>query len=179
MQLGLNRAYEDVYLEDPKENPDAPRWRVDFSDAAIEEYVAKVGAALERTPDLERQMANAEGEEERMEVARSLARLYKRVISTFIGVDGYDALLEWMGGGERIEPERYTVQLGEVFAAFLTMLGKHASNEQLRACGAYFSGIARTTKAVGGAPAPKGPAGGGKRRRKSKGNLKAMQGGRA
>ena len=171
MQLSLSRVYEDVFLEDPKENPDAPRWRVDFSDEAIEGYVAKVAAALDRTPDLERQMAAAKSDGERDEGARSLARLYKRVITAFIGPEGYDALLSWMGGGERITEERYTMQLGEVFAAFLTMLGRHASREQLLACGEYYSGLAPKVAAAN--------RGGGRKRRKGHGHLKAVQGSRS
>ena len=42
------RAYEDVFFEDPEENPDTPRFRVWFDDKHIEEYLAKVGNAIDR-----------------------------------------------------------------------------------------------------------------------------------
>ena len=48
MELLKNiRAYEDVFFEDPEENPDTPRFRVWFDDKHIEEYLAKVGNAGE------------------------------------------------------------------------------------------------------------------------------------
>ena len=49
MELLKNiRAYEDVFFEDPEENPDTPRFRVWFDDKHIEEYLAKVGNAIDR-----------------------------------------------------------------------------------------------------------------------------------
>lgn len=143
--LNAARAYEDVYLEDPKENPDTPRFRVWLDDRSIEEMLGKVGDAIDRAQELSRKERAAKTDEDREEVVRMIARLQKRVISAVIGVDGYQTLLEWMGGGEAIDPTRHVRQLGEVFAALLELLGRRATSEQLRACGVYYSRESRKT----------------------------------
>lgn len=145
--LSIKRAYEDVYLDDPEESPDTPHWRVDFSDEAVDGYLAKVGNAIDRAQGIVRKAEAAQTDEERAELRDMLVHLQRRVIVTFVGDEGYEAILEWMGGGERIEPADYTNQLGEVFAAFMLMLGRHATNEQLRACGMYYASENSKTKA--------------------------------
>lgn len=133
MELLKNiRAYEDVFFEDPEENPDTPRFRVWFDDKHIEEYLAKVGNAIDRA------QANA-----------AQARLMKRTISAFIGTEGWEQLLAWMGGDEGpIAPEENIRILGEVFATFLNMLARHATSEQLMACGLAYSERADQVQAL-------------------------------
>lgn len=145
--LDLKRAYEDVCLADPMDDPETPHWRVDFSDAAIDGYLANVSDAIDRAQSLTRAMDAAEDEEGLASATQSLAKLEKRVIVTFIGTEGYEELLTWMGGGERIEPTEYTSQLGEVFAAFMSMLGRYATNEKLRDCGLLYAEQGKKTKA--------------------------------
>lgn len=52
-----------------------------------------------------------------------------------------------MGDGEPIDPSKYTSMLGEVMASFLMLLGRKATNEQLRKCGLYYSQENAQTKA--------------------------------
>lgn len=141
MELLKNiRAYEDVFFEDPEENPDTPRFRVWFDDKHIEEYLAKVGNAIDRAQANE-QMAR--------EADAAQARLMKRTISAFIGTEGWEQLLAWMGGDEGpIAPEENIRILGEVFATFLNMLARHATSEQLMACGLAYSERADQVQAL-------------------------------
>lgn len=141
MELLKNiRAYEDVFFEDPEENPDTPRFRVWFDDKHIEEYLAKVGNAIDRAQANE-QMAR--------EANAAQARLMKRTISAFIGTEGWEQLLAWMGGDEGpIAPEENIRILGEVFATFLNMLARHATSEQLMACGLAYSERADQVQAL-------------------------------
>lgn len=155
--LRFQRPYEDVCFEDPAENPDTPRFRVWFDDRSIEGMLGKVANAIDRAQAVSRALDGDVGEEERAGLTDQLARLEKRVIVTFIGEEGYDALLAWMGDGEPVDPTAYTNALGEVMATFLTMLGRKATSEQLRACGLYYSeqrdGLERMARAAG---APRG-----------------------
>ena len=88
MELLKNiRAYEDVYFEDPEENPDTPRFRVWFDDKHIEEYLAKVGNAIDRAQANEQMAREADTPEKVAEANAAQARLMKRTVSTFIGTE--------------------------------------------------------------------------------------------
>ena len=130
MELLKNiRAYEDVFFEDPEENPDTPRFRVWFDDKHIEEYLAKVGNAIDRAQANEQMAREADTPEKVAEANAAQARLMKRTISAFIGTEGWEQLLAWMGGDEGpIAPEENIRILGEVFATFLNMLARHATS---------------------------------------------------
>lgn len=145
--LRLSRPYEDVYFEDPDESPGTPRFRVYFDDEGIEALLGKVASAIDRAQAITRKIDASEGAEERAELVRELARLEKRVIVAFIGAEGYDQLLAWMGDGEPIDPEKHTSMLGEVMASLLMLLGRKATNEQLRKCTAYYTQESAQTKA--------------------------------
>lgn len=145
--LRQSRPYEDIYFEDPEENPDIPHYRVWFDDDSIKAMLGKVGNAIDRAQSLDRRLGEAQTPEQRAEAAQAMVHLEKRVIVAFIGADGYDALLSWMGGGEAVDPARYTNMLGEVMGSLLTLLGRKATNEQLRRCGLYFSQESAKTKA--------------------------------
>lgn len=137
--LRMSRPYEDVYFEDPADNPGTPRFRVWFDDGSVEALLAKVADAIDRAQSLNRAIDEAADPEQRAEAVKTMAKLEKRVIVAFIGVEGWDELLKWMGGGEAVDPEDCTIALGEVMAQLLTMLGRKATNEQLRRCGLYYS----------------------------------------
>lgn len=143
------RAYEDVFFEDPEENPDTPRFRVWFDDKHIEEYLAKVGNAIDRAQANEQMAREADTPEKAAEANAAQARLMKRTISAFIGTEGWEQLLAWMGGDEGpIAPEENIRILGEVFATFLNMLARHATSEQLMACGLAYSERADQVQAL-------------------------------
>lgn len=94
MELLKNiRAYEDVFFEDPEENPDTPRFRVWFDDKHIEEYLAKVGNAIDRAQANEQMAREADTPEKAAEANAAQARLMKRTISAFIGTEGWEQLL--------------------------------------------------------------------------------------
>lgn len=142
-------AYEDVFFEDPEENPDTPRFRVWFDDKHIEEYLAKVGNAIDRAQANEQMAREADTPEKAAEANAAQARLMKRTISAFIGTEGWEQLLAWMGGDEGpIAPEENIRILGEVFATFLNMLARHATSEQLMACGLAYSERADQVQAL-------------------------------
>lgn len=143
--LRMSRPYEDVYFDDPADNPGTPRFRVYFDDESIEEMLGKVSNAIDRAHDLDRKAKGARTPEERAEVTGMMVHLQKRVIVAFIGADGYQKLLEWMGDGEAVDPAAHTSALGEVFAQLMMLLGRKATNEQLRACGLYYSQESRKT----------------------------------
>lgn len=145
--LRLSRPYEDIYFEDPEDNPATPRFRVFFDDDGIDEMLRKVADAIDRAQSIDKKLQAAQTEEERAELTEMMTKLEKRVIVTFIGTEGYDRLLEWMGDGTPIDPSRYTSMLGEVMASFLMLLGRKATNEQLRKCGLYYSQESAQTKA--------------------------------
>ena len=145
--LRISRPFEDVYFEDPNDNPDTPRYRVYFDDGSIETMLSKVSDAIDRAQSIQWKLDKAENEEDRAELIEMMTHLEKRVIVAFIGIEGYDQLLKWMGDGEPIEPSKYTSMLGEVMASFLMMLGRKATNEQLRRCGLYYSQESAKTKA--------------------------------
>lgn len=145
--LRLSRPYEDIYFEDPEDNPDTPRFRVTFDDDGIEEMLRKVSDAIDRAQSIDKKLQAAQAAEERAELTEMMTRLEKRVIVAFIGAEGYDKLLEWMGDGKPIDPSEYTSMLGEVMASFLMLLGRKATNEQLRKCGLYYSQESAHTKA--------------------------------
>lgn len=145
--LRVSRPYEDICFEDPEDNPDTPRFRVTFDDEGIEEMLRKVSDAIDRAQSIERKLQAVRSDEERAELTEMMTHLEKRVIVAFIGAEGYDELLEWMGGGKAIDPARYTSALGEVMASFLMLLGRKATNEQLRKCGLYYSQESAQTKA--------------------------------
>ncbi len=98
------RAYEDVWLDDPAENPGTPHWRVPFDDESVEGYLAKVSSAIDRAQDNERRAEAATTPEERRAANEAQVRLIKRVVSAFIGTDGWDELLRWLGDGEPVDP---------------------------------------------------------------------------
>lgn len=150
MELLKNiRAYEDVFFEDPEENPDTPRFRVWFDDKSIEGYLAKVGNAIDRAQANEEMAREADTPEKAAEANAAQARLMKRTVSAFIGTDGWEELLAWMGGDEGpIVPEENIRILGEVFAAFLNMLARHATSEQLIACGLAYEDRAGQVRAL-------------------------------
>lgn len=143
--LRMSRPYEDIYFEDPMDNPQTPRFRVYFDDQSIEEMLGKVANAIDRAQSLDGKAKAASTPEERAEVTEMMVHLQKRVIVAFIGADGYQQLLEWMGDGEAIDPHRYVGALGEVFAQLMMLLGRKATNEQLRACGLYYSHESKKT----------------------------------
>lgn len=145
--LRLSRPYEDVCFEDPQDNPDTPRFRIWFDDKGIDAMLSKVANAIDRASSLNRKLQEAQDEGQRAEITQMMVHLEKRVIVAFIGADGYDRLLEWMGDGQPIDPALYTSMLGEVMATFLTLLGRKATNEQLRRCGLYYSRESAQTKA--------------------------------
>ena len=150
MELLKNiRAYEDVYFEDPEENPDTPRFRVWFDDKHIEEYLAKVGNAIDRAQANEQMAREADTPEKAAEANAAQVRLMKRTVSTFIGTEGWEQLLAWMGGKDGpIVPEENIRILGEVFATFLNMLGRYATSEQLMACGLMYNERAEQVQAL-------------------------------
>lgn len=165
--LRQSRPYEDVYFDDPKENPETPVFRVWFDDESIEELLGKVADAIDRASSLSRKLETAETEEDRAEITGMMVHLEKRVITAFIGAEGYDELLGWMGGGEQVDPARFTSMLGEVMASLLTMLGRKATNEQLRSCGLYFNQQTAKTKAfLQSQRGAQGTAGGKRKRRR-------------
>lgn len=139
----IARAYEDVWLDDPAENPGTPHWRVPFDDESVEGYLAKVSSAIDRAQDNERRAEAATTPEERRAANEAQVRLIKRVVSAFIGADGWAELLRWLGDGEPVDPASYVRVLGEVFAAFLDMLGRYCTSEQLRACGMRYERMSR------------------------------------
>lgn len=141
------RPYEDIYFEDPEENPGTPRFRVWFDDRSIEAMLGKVATAIDRAQSINRKLEGAQTEEERAEQAKAMANLEKRVIAAFIGTDGYEQLLAWMGDGEPVDPMLHTSMLGEVMASFLSLLGRKATNQQLRACGLLYAREGAKTKA--------------------------------
>lgn len=145
--LRLSRPYEDIYFDDPEDNPDTPRFRVFFDDDGIDEMLRKVADAIDRAQSIDKKLQAAQTEEERAELTEMMTHLEKRVIVAFIGIEGYDQLLKWMGDGEPINPSKYTSMLGEVMASFLMLLGRKATNEQLRRCGLYYSQESAKTKA--------------------------------
>lgn len=166
--LRAARPYEDVFLDDPADNPDARRFRVWFDDENVELMLAKVADAIDRAQSINSAIDAAENREQRAEAVKTMAKLEKRVIVAFIGADGWDALLDWMGGGEPVDPEECTIALGEVMAQLLMMLGRKATSEQLRRCGLYYSQENAMTKALlqaQRADAPKAAQGGKKRRK--------------
>lgn len=130
--LNVTRDYEDVYLQDPEDHPGAARYRVRFDDASIDSMLAKIGDALDRAQGLERRAAEASTDDERAEVARMTAHLQRRVIAAVIGPEGYDDVLRLVGDGEPANPETHVVQLGEVFAQLMDLVGRRASSEKLR-----------------------------------------------
>ena len=169
--LNATRAYEDVYLEDPEENPDTPRFRVWLDDRSIEEMLGKIKDAVDRAKEISRREREAKTDEERAEVARMMARHQRRVISAVIGADGYRTVLEWMGGGEAVDPETHIRQIGEVYGALLSMVARKATSRQLRECGLYLTEQNRRSGAAarGGRQrfkAANGGGGGKKKRRK-------------
>ena len=141
------RPYEDIYLDDPEVDPDTPRFRVYFDDASIDAMLGKVATAIDRAQQITRRIEGAETEEERAEQVKAMVHLEKRVIAAFIGAEGYDQLLAWMGDGEPVDPARHTSMLGEVMASFLSLLGRKATNQQLRACGLLYAREGAKTKA--------------------------------
>lgn len=143
--LRMSRPYEDIYFEDPMDNPQTPRFRVYFDDRSIEEMLGKVANAIDRAQSLDRKAKAASTPDERAEVTEMMVHLQKRVIVSFIGPDGYQKLLEWMGDGEVIDPAKHVSALGEVFAQLMMLLGRKATNEQLRACGLYYSQESKKT----------------------------------
>lgn len=155
--LRMSRPYEDIYFEDPMDNPSTPRFRVYFDDRSIEEMLGKVANAIDRAQSLDRKAKTASTPEERAEVTEMMVHLQKRVIVAFIGAEGYQKLLEWMGDGEAIDPHRYVGALGEVFAQLMMLLGRKATNEQLRACGLYFSQESKKTAEFLRSQQPKQP----------------------
>lgn len=143
--LRQSRPYEDISFDDPEENPDTPTFRVYFDDESIDAILSKVSNAIDRAQILDRKAKAASTPEERAEVTEMMVHLQKRVIVAFVGADGYQQLLEWMGDGEAIDPHRYVGALGEVFAQLMMLLGRKATNEQLRACGLYYSHESKKT----------------------------------
>lgn len=143
--LRVPRSYEDVYFEDPEENPGAARYRVNFDDDAVDALIAKVGNAIDRAQGNDRAAREASTAEERAEANRAQARLIERTVEAFVGRDGWDELLRVVGGGEAVEPERHIRALGEVFAQLMLMLGRHVSVENLTKCGIYYSREAERT----------------------------------
>ncbi|WP_417801705.1 hypothetical protein [Thermophilibacter provencensis] len=167
--LNVTRDYEDVYLQDPEEHPEAPRYRVRFDDASIDAMLAKIGDALDRARGLERRAAEASTDEERAEVARVTAHLQRRVIVAVIGPEGYDDVLRLVGDGEPADPETHVVQLGEVFAQLMDLVSRRASSEKLReySLHAYREGErARKVADMRGRQGMRAVAGGKKGRRK-------------
>ena len=60
--LNATRAYEDVYLEDPEEHPDTPRFRVWLDDRSIVEMLGKIMDAVDRAKEIGRREREARGE---------------------------------------------------------------------------------------------------------------------
>lgn len=164
--LNATRAYEDVYLEDPKENPDTPRFRVWLDDRSIEEMLGKIKDAVERAQEMGRLSQEEETDEDRERINKMLARHQRRVISAVIGPDGYQGILEWMGDGEAVDPETHVRQLGEVYGALLTMVARKATSEKLRECGLHFDEQRRKMSATSPGRQQFRRAGGKKKRRK-------------
>lgn len=145
--LRMSRPYEDIYFEDPGNDPRTPCFRVYFDDDSIDAMLGKVSNAIDRAQSIERKMRAAGTDEERAELTDMMVHLEKRVIVAFIGAEGYQKLLEWMGDGEAVDPSKHTSMLGEVMATLLMLLGRKATSEQLRKCGLYYSQESAQTKA--------------------------------
>lgn len=137
--LQVPRAYEDVYFEDPGDNPDAKCFRVRFDDGSADALLAKVGDALDRARGNERKAREAQTDEERGEAERAQARLIERTVEAFVGREGWEELLRVVGRGEPVDPARHIRVLGEVFAQLMVMLGRHVASERLTECGVRYA----------------------------------------
>lgn len=138
--IGARKSTETVYLADPAEHPGAPSWEVDMSDAGVDRIRAIVGDAVERVRYLtdEKSALEAQGDAEGMRrAAEDAARLERRVISAFIGREGYDEALRWIAG-EGADPLQHISAMGDVMAALLLMLADHAGNERLAEVGRVY-----------------------------------------
>ena len=141
MNIIGTRAVERVYLADPDEHPEAPSWEVRFGDADIERMKTVVGDAIERAQALtdERELRERLGDAEgAREVARETARFEKRVITAFIGADGYREALAWVAG-EDADAADYVTAMGDVMAALLLLFAERAGNGRLRQVSAAMS----------------------------------------
>ena len=77
-----------------------------------------------------------------------MLHLPKRILRSVL-IWQREQLLAWMGGDEGpIAPEENIRILGEVFATFLNMLARHATSEQLMACGLAYSERADQAQAL-------------------------------
>ena len=73
--LRMSRPYEDIYFENPMDNPSTPRFRVYFDDRSIEEMLGKVANAIDRAQSLDRKAKAAGTPDERAEVTEMMVHL--------------------------------------------------------------------------------------------------------
>lgn len=166
--IGAKRVSEKVYLADPAEHPDAPSWDIRFTDAEIDRIAAISSDAIDRAQSLTRKQAAYEesgSEEDLAACVEDVARLQARVIKAFVGQDGYEAILSWMGGGEPIDPLENVSALGDVMAGFLGFFADRFGNERLLEVGAQYR---RKAERVSRKQAEAGVGGKGKRKGKGK-----------
>lgn len=130
--IGATKVYEDIYLDDPKENPSTPHWRVSFDDKNCDRLLNVVSNAFLRIPELTK-TAEGGNEAESASATDEIVDLQRRVIVAFIGDDGYNEVLTFIGDDEApADPRESIIALGNVFAAFMNLLDERASSRKLR-----------------------------------------------
>lgn len=150
MIIGARRKVERVYLADPKKYPDAPSWEVDFGDASINRIRSIIADAVKRVKWLsdEKSAKELQGDEDgARKLTEDMARLQKRVVQAFVGHDGYEQTLAWLGGGERVDPLDCVTQMGDIMAALMLMFAERAGNDRLVELGDDMRKRARRGKA--------------------------------
>lgn len=135
--LKINRQVEtiDVRADDGSA---LYEWNVRTDDASMQRMISMVGNALDRAHSLTDKAEKADTDEARSEANADIARLQKRVISAIIGSDGYNDVLEYIGGGEPCDPMENIVNIGDVFGALCVWLYERCTAKQLREAGVYF-----------------------------------------
>ena len=135
--LNINREVEKIVIPGDEGEGDTIL-EVFTDDKSIEQTLHQVGNAMDRFAALQSKLDKAEDEEAIKEQQEAMVRLFKRTISSIVGTDGWNKVLEYIGDGKPADPMNNILNLGEIFAALVTWLYERCTSKQLRNAGIEF-----------------------------------------
>lgn len=118
--IGINRAKQRIKLTD---EPDSPEFVLDLTTTALGKNLTKVfRCAMQYTQAHEQaETAVANGDDDAyIEAAGVIAQAYEGIVTTMLGAEAWDAVLDYVGDGEKLEATELSIAIMPLVEYLLT-----------------------------------------------------------
>ena len=99
----MHRAVETIKLND---EPDSPEFRIDLSDSSINQMSVMLAGCYVNYSETMKAIANGA---DMVKAKFRLSAIYKQMISTFLGEDAYNTILEYLRNGTDVSEDDLTL----------------------------------------------------------------------